>query len=223
MSMLSGMRRVGAAAGGSGYDNRRKIFGIFMFYSLGALSASRSVSLAGGARQQPSCHHDCTGGAELSASTRIAPHWTSQRQPTHNDDAAARRQQARRSLKRSRTQRTLAAWAGASAPSILARPAPSPCPQPFLHVRAATTHSGAPRLTGDLRTGGRTTRSPVHGCLPPLSKGCSRGPGRGRAVPQHIILRLEPASATRVYLLSEHIWMWTCSFMKYTSAELARG
>ena len=37
--------------------------------------------------------------------------------------------------------------------------------------------------------------SPVHGCLPPPSKGGSRGPGRGRTPPQHTILRLEPATA----------------------------
>ena len=97
---------------------------------------SRSVSLAGGARQQPSCHRDCTGGAELSASTRIAPHWTSQRQPMHNDDAVARRHRARRSHGRSRTQRTFAACAGASAPCIPARPAHPRAPQFFLHVCA---------------------------------------------------------------------------------------
>ena len=69
-------KRVGAAAGVPGYDKRRKIFGICLFHSLGALSAFRSVSLAGAVRQQPSCHRGCTGGTSASASTRIAPHRT---------------------------------------------------------------------------------------------------------------------------------------------------
>ena len=57
---------------------------------------------------------------------------------------------------------------------------------------APRQHAQQARLTGDLRTGGRTTSSPVHGCLPPPSKGGSRGPGRGRTPPQHTILRLMP-------------------------------
>ena len=63
----------------------------------------------------------------------------------------------------------------------------------------------AGRLTGDLRTGGRTTRSPVHGCLPPPSKGGSKGLGRGIASTQHTILRWNQQLPTPVYLLSEHI------------------
>ena len=166
----------------------------------------------------------CTGGHRApSASTRIAPHWTSQRQPTHNNEAGARRHRARRSVGRSRTRRTSAAYAGASAPCICARPAPPPCPQSFLHTCAPRQHVQMVRFTGDLRTGGRTTRSPVHGCLPPPSKGGSKGLGRGIASTQHTIFRLEPASATRVYLLSEHIWMWTCSCSILTLAHLVPG
>ena len=71
-------------------------------------------------------------------------------------------------------------------------PAPPPCPLSFLHMCAPRQHAQQARLTGDLRTGGRTTSSPVHGCLPPPSKGGSRGPGRGRTPPQHTILRLMP-------------------------------
>ena len=64
----------------------------------------------------------------------------------------------------------------------------------------------AARLTGDLRTGGRTTRSPVHGCLPPPSKGGNRGPGRGRTPPQHTILRWNQQLPNRVYLSQSSIF-----------------
>ena len=149
-------------------------------------SAIRSGSLAGGARQQPSWHCGCTRGTAPRASTRIAPHWTSQRHPTHNDDAAARRHRAPRSLGRARMRRTSAGHVSASEPCIRARPAPTRCPQPFLQASARRQAGRAARLTGDLRTGGRTTRSPLHGCLPPPSKGGSRGPGRGRTpAPAH--------------------------------------
>ena len=50
---------------------------------------------------------------------------------------------------------------------------------------APRQHVQMVRFTGDLRTGGRTTRSPVHGCLPPPSKGGSKGLGRGIASTQH--------------------------------------
>ena len=117
---------VGAAAGVPGYDKCRSIFGIFLIYSLGALSAFKSVSLAGCARQQPSCHYGCTGGTSASASTRIAPHWTSQRQPAHNDDAPARRHRARRSLGRARTRRTSAECTTARESCTFARLARTP-------------------------------------------------------------------------------------------------
>ena len=94
------------------------------------------------------------------------------------------------------------------APS-LASPAP-PCPQTFLQVRRAETTHRAARLTGDLRTGGRTTRSPVHGCLPPPSKGGSRGPGRGRAPPHHTILRSNQQLPNRMYLSQSSIFMTSC-------------
>ena len=46
-----------------------------------------------------------------------------------------------------------------------------PGPQPCLQVSAQRTRPAAARLTGDLRTGGRTTHSPLHGCLPPPWRG----------------------------------------------------
>ena len=125
----------------------------------------------------------------------------------HNNEAGARRHQARRSVGRSRTRQTSAPCVGASAPCICARPATPPRPQSFLHVCARRQHAQQARLTGDLRTGGRTTSNPVHGCLPPPSKGGSRGPGRGRTPPQHTILRLEPALPKRVYLSQSSIFI----------------
>ena len=63
--------------------------------------------------------------------------------------------------------------------------APPQGPQPCLQVSAHRTRPAAARLTGDLRTGGRTTHSPVHGCLRPPATGGNRRPGRGRTPPQH--------------------------------------
>ena len=146
--------------------------------------------------QQPSCHRGCSGGTEPSASTRIAPHWTSQRQPTHNDDAEARRHRAQRSLRRARTRRTSAGCTSAPESCICTRLAPPRCPQPSAWKCARADNTAGRRLTGDLRTSGRTTSSPVHGCLPPPSKGGSRGPGRGRAPPQHTICASRRSSAT---------------------------
>ena len=93
--------------------------------------------------------------------------------------------------------------------SVLAPPQPG-ARNPSCKLARADKLAGAARLTGDLRTGGRTTRSPLHGCLPPPSKGGSRGLGRGRAPPQHTILRWNQQLPTRVYLLSEHIRVWAC-------------
>ena len=70
--------------------------------------------------------------------------------------------------------------------------------------------------------GGQHAAQCMAACPPP-SKGGSKGLGRGIASTQHTIFRLEPASATRVYLLSEHIWMWTCSCSILTLAHLVPG
>ena len=48
---------------------------------------------------------------------------------------------------------------------------------------ARQEHGEQDRLTGDLRTGGRTTRGPLRGRLPPPSKGGSKGPGWGSTPP----------------------------------------
>ena len=84
--------------------------------------------------------------------------------------------------------------------------APHETPQTCLQTRTPSRHFGRGALTGDLRASGRTTSSPVHGCLPPPSKGGSKGPGRGRTPPQHTILRPEPATAeTSVPLTVQHL------------------
>ena len=67
----------------------------------------------------------------------------------------------------------------------------------FVCSSAATRRLTA-QLTGGLRTGGRTTRSPLHGCLPPLQGGGSQGPGWGRTPPQHTVLRWNRVS-TKVF------------------------
>ena len=177
-------QRVGAAAGGPGYDKRRKIFGIFLIDSLGALSAFRSVSLAGAARQQPSSHCGCTEGTAPSASTRIAPHWTSQRQPTHNDAAAARRHRARRSLRWARTRRASAGCAGAPEACICAHALPHPRDRNLPCKSAARQEHGEQgRLTGDLLAHRREDNTrPIAWPSAPPSKGGRRG--TGRAVPR---------------------------------------
>ena len=166
--------------------------------------------LAGAARQQPSCHCGCNGGTGPSASTCIVPALDIMTATDAERRQHSRRHRAGRSRGRSHTRRTSAACARSTAPCVCATPAPPQGPQSCLQVSAHRTRPAAARLTGDLRTGGRTSSSPVHGCLPPPSKGGSRGPGRGRTPPQHTILRLEPATANRVYLSQSSIFISGC-------------
>jgi hypothetical protein len=90
----------------------------------------------------------------------------------------------------------------------------APCPTPVNATLPASQHAPEhgeqDRLTGDLRTGGRTTRGPLRGRLPPPSKGGSKGPGRGRTPTQHTILRLEPATAKPMYLSQSSIFISCC-------------
>ena len=124
----------------------RKIFGIFFIYSLQPLSTSRSSLLAGAAHQQPSSHPGSTRSTAPSATTCIAPHRTSQRQPMHSDDTVARRHRARRSHGRSRTQRMLAACAYPSHQhhaSLHALPTPVPRTSSCTCARPTTSAAGA--------------------------------------------------------------------------------
>ena len=106
-----------------------------------------------------------------------------------------------------RTLRTSAGCTSSPESCICTRLAPPRCPQPCLEVCAPITQRDR-QLTGDFRTSGRTNCSPVHGCLPlPLQGRASAGPGRGHGPPQHTILRLEPASATRVRASSKALTM----------------
>ena len=176
----------------SRYDNRGKIFGIFFISSRDALSASRSGALASGARQQPCCHCGCTGGTASSVSdthcTAQGHHngnrrTTTTTQPTTSSGAVARAVAHATDISRT---------CGSIGTIHLRTPHPTPVPATLPAGGRSPRTCGAARLTGDLRTGGRTTSSPLHGCLPPPSKGGSRGPGRGRAPTQHTILRLTP-------------------------------
>ena len=98
----------------------------------------------------------------------------------------SRRHRAGRSRGRSHTRRTSAACARSTAPCVCATPAPPQGPQSCLQVSAHRTRPAAARLTGDLRTGGRTSSSPVHGCLPPPLQGGQSGSGAGAySAPAH--------------------------------------